>query len=89
MNVEARQLSTGAEYASKSALKRAIAADPSDVLFISTSPFTPGSHRVSELPFGVRFDIVGPNANTNRKYYGTAVRVTSRIPTTDATVKVS
>jgi hypothetical protein len=79
MNVEARTVS-GQEYASKAALKRAILADPTDVVFRSTSAFTPGEFRASEMPYGVRLDIVGPNAFTNRRYYGTALRETCRIP---------
>ena len=74
MNVEARTVS-GQEFPSKAALKRAILADPTDVVFTSTSAFTPGAFRASEAPASERLDVVGPNAYTNRRYYGTVTRV--------------
>ena len=74
MNVEARTVS-GKEFASKAVLFRALKSDPTDVVFTSTSAFTPGSFRASEAPALERLDVVGPNAYTNRKYYGTVTRV--------------
>jgi hypothetical protein len=74
MNVEARTVS-GQEYPSKAALKRAILADPTDVVFRSTSAFTPGEFRASEAPALERLDVVGPNAATSRKYYANVTRV--------------
>jgi hypothetical protein len=74
MNVEARTVS-GLEFPSKAALFRALKSDPTEVVFSSTSAFTPGVFRASEAPSFERLDVVGPNAYTNRRYYGTVTRV--------------
>jgi hypothetical protein len=89
MNVTATTVA-GEIYASKAALRRALAADPSDVLFTQTSAFatTDLTFRASEMPFGVRLDIVGPSAYV-RKYYANAVRVTSRIPDGEAKIRLT
>jgi hypothetical protein len=79
MNIGARSVSTGADYPSKAALKRAIAADPSDVLFYSTEMFTVLSvseFRASEIPADVTdtMYLTGPDPYRSRKYYATVTR---------------
>ncbi len=81
MNVGARSISTSANYPSKAALRRALQADPSDVLFYSTSDFTPGAFRATEVPFGETLYVVGPDPYTSRKYFATATtRFTGAVP---------
>lgn len=77
MNVGARSISTGANFPSKAALKRAVLQDPSDVLFYSTEMFSREGEevRASELTAaqGTLY-VCGPDPYTSRKYYGQASR---------------
>ncbi len=73
MNVGARSVITRENYASKAALKRALAATPENVEFYSTELFTVNAaaeQRASELTvFSDTLYVVGPDPYTSRKWY--------------------
>lgn len=56
---------------SKKALKEALKSAPGTVKFVGTSPFTPFSGGVSDIPDGAKLSVVGPNPYTNRRWYAT------------------
>lgn len=68
---------TGSEFPSKAAIKRAIATDPSSVMFCWVGGMGEGwSGTAAEFPdygtkTGNKLTLVGPNPYSNRKYYGT------------------
>lgn len=75
MNAGARTVS-GDHFPSKKALRAALAADPSEVVFYSTSPMGPHaneSFRGNEVPADVTLSLVGPDPYTSRTWYGTGV----------------
>lgn len=60
---------------SKKAVKEAIATAPETVLVESTSMFSAsGNMHLASLAMGKRYDFVGPDPYTSRKFYGTIVR---------------
>lgn len=74
MNIGACSATTGAHYPSKAALRRALAADPADVMFFSTEMFTVLSiseFRATEIPADVpdTMYLCGPDPYRSRKYY--------------------
>lgn len=73
----------GGLFASKAALKRAMAADPSKVVFVGTAQeLGPqlgnvgtvwGSMLVEALPAGTTLVVVGPDPHRDRRWYGNIV----------------
>lgn len=64
----------GRGFATKKALKEALAADPSGVNFFGTSDFTPYHSDGNGIPLGVTLSVVGPDPYTSRKWYATVER---------------
>lgn len=72
-NLHAKRKSDYSDFASKKALREALAADPGSVVFRDTSAFT---NRIAAFDVDkVRPDdvVVGPCPNTNRRWYANVV----------------
>ena len=66
----------GGLFASKAAMKRAIAADPSQVRFTSVASLGPSwtgsaAEFLADGPANTKLTVVGPDPYTDRKWYGT------------------
>lgn len=71
VNVGVKNRSDGTDIPTKAALKRAIAANPDDVVVYGTSDFTPFTGSADNLREGVKYSVTGPNPYTSRKWYAT------------------
>jgi len=84
INVGAKDKSTLSDIPTKAALKRAIAANPDNVVLYDTSDFNGKSSRTAaNLDEGVNYSVTGPNPYTSRKWYATVAKG----PTGKITVK--
>lgn len=71
-----KYINVGAEgpkgnFPTKKALGAQLAKDPSSVYIYGTSFFEPYEGHAHTLPEGIRFSVVGPDPQTNRKWYAT------------------
>lgn len=71
VNVGVKNRNGGTDIPTKAALKRAIAANPDDVVVYGTSDFSPFTGSVDNLEIGVKYSVTGPNPYTSRKWYAT------------------
>lgn len=71
VNVGVSNRSDGTDIPTKAALKRAIAANPDDVVVYGTSDMSPFTGSADDLLIGVKYSVTGPNPYTNRKWYAT------------------
>lgn len=73
-NTGAKVLHGDSDIKTKTALKAAIKADPTNVVLYSTDAFGPnrGKRFVTDnLTLGDKYTVVGPNPYTSRKWYAT------------------
>jgi len=83
VNVGTKNRSGGTDIPTKAALKRAIAANPDDVVVYGTSDFQPFTGSADNLVIGVKYSVTGPNPYTSRKWYATLEKLSN------GTIKVS
>jgi hypothetical protein len=75
INGGVRSATTNTPIASKAALKRAVVADPADVMFFCTSELGEVFNgRLTETPESAKLQVVGPDPYTNRRWYATVTR---------------
>jgi uncharacterized ferredoxin-like protein len=72
VNVGVQYIGNGSDIPTKTALKRAIADEPSNVRIYSTSGFSEQYDDIAtNVVVGVKYSVTGPNPYTNRKWYAT------------------
>jgi hypothetical protein len=64
---------------SKRALREAIAADASKVIFYGTSVSSTYYGRVSDIKDGMTYQVVGPDPERSRKWYATVEKKNGKI----------
>jgi len=75
VNVGVQNRSDGKDIPTKAALKRAIEANPDDVVVYGTSDHTPFTGSADNLVIGVKYSVTGPNPYNNRKWYATVEKL--------------
>ena len=71
VNVGTKNRNDGSDIPTKAALRRAIQANPDDVVVYGTSDYTPFTGSADDLVIGDKYSVTGPNPYTNRKWYAT------------------
>lgn len=79
VNVGVKNRSDGTDIPTKAALKRAIAANPDDVVVYGTSDFQPFTGSADNLVIGVKYSVTGPNPYTSRKWFATVEKTAKGI----------